>query len=243
MRGTLLNALLVLIGSSIGLGLGSVIPDAAAATALSVVGIVVLVIGIKMAFESKNFVILIVASVFGAVIGVLLGIDQGLDWVADWARSASGGDGSFREGLLTATILFCVGPMTLLGCIQDGLEKKIDLLVIKSVLDLISSTVLASTLGIGVIYSVVAILIIQGGLTLSARALKPIVKNENLIHEATAAGGVIMLVIGLSILGIKVGRENPEVLRADLLLPSLIIAPILAHLFLKEKPETDAQVP
>lgn len=232
MRGTLLNVAAVVVGSLVGLGLGNLLPPEMQVVAQSGIALACFAFGLKMVFDSKSFLIVVGSIVLGGIIGVLIGIAPALDWTAEWIRQRLGGQGRFNEGLITATVLFCIGPMTILGCIKDGLEKKMELLAFKSILDGVSSIFLAATLGMGVLVSAVFVLVIQGGLTLAARLMKPLVDRPPLVREASAAGGVILMSIALGILQIKS-------IPSAAYLPALILAPLAAHLFLKEPPAAE----
>jgi uncharacterized membrane protein YqgA involved in biofilm formation len=222
-RGTLLNTATVAIGAISGYFLGKGIPVEYRQAALNGLGLVVCLIGVKMFFESKNAIIVIAAMAVGGILGVLFHIAPGLAAFAEQIRLRFGGGGTFNEGLITTSVLFCVGPMTLLGCLQDGIEGKIELLAVKSTLDGISAFFFAAALGQGVIVTALIVLIVQGGLTLAARPLHRFAKDEALIAEATAVGGALMLGIGLGLLNIaKLSMET--------YLPALVLAPLLVVL-------------
>lgn len=230
-RGALLNTATVIVGSVIGLLIGSRLAPELQSIALSGIGLVAVGIAIKMFLETKNFLIIAASVALGGVIGKLIGIDVGLAMAADWARHATGAkDMGFNDGLVTATVLFCVGPMTLMGCIQDGLERRIDLLSLKSLLDGISSIFLAAvsaSFGQGVLASAIFVLIVQSSLTALARPLQPVIKNPNVIAEATAAGGAMMLAIGMGLLKVPVVKDIPK----EVYLPALVLAPAFAAVF------------
>lgn len=235
MRGALLNTLTVLVGSALGLAIGSQLPKEFQAIAMTGIGLVAVGIAMKMFFETKNVLIIAASVALGGVLGKLIGIDAGLAAAADWARHMLGGtDTRFNDGLITATVLFCIGPMTLMGCIQDGLERRIDLLGIKSLLDGISATFLAAvspSFGQGVLASAAVVLVVQSSLTALARPLQPVAKNPNVIAEATAAGGAMMLAIGFGLLRVPVVEAIPK----EVYLPALVIAPTLAVLFERKR--------
>ncbi len=220
-RGTLLNTATVAVGALSGMALGHGIPSDFQQVALSGLGLVVCLIGVKMFFQSKNAVIVIAAMSLGGILGAALHISPGLELFAETARQRFGGGGTFNEGLITASVLFCVGPMTLLGCLQDGIEGKIELLAVKSTLDGIAAFFLAATLGSGVLVTALVVLLVQGTLTLAARPLQSFAKDEKLVAEATAVGGALMLGIGLGLLNI--GK-----LSMATYLPSLVLAPAFA---------------
>jgi uncharacterized membrane protein YqgA involved in biofilm formation len=220
MKGTFLNTATVAVGSIIGIAAGNAIPDSYKGLVLSGLGLVTMGLGVKLFLESRNILVVAAAIAVGGMLGMLVGIQAGIESIAGWAKSALGGDGNFVEGMVTASVLFCVGPTTLLGCIQDGLEKKIDLLALKSTLDFFAAMFLAATLGWGVLLSAAVVLVFQGALTLAARWLRPLANDEPLLAEVSGAGGIMMLAIGLGLLEIK---KLPV---ADFL-PAIFIAPLM----------------
>ena len=230
MRGTLLNTATVAAGASLGLAVGQHIPNVYQTVALQGLGLVTCGIGFKMFLQGKNPLISALAIAGGGVLGLALGIQHGIEAVAEWSKVQAGQTGSnhFVEGLVTAFVLFCVGPMTLLGCIQDALEKKIDLLSVKSTLDGIASFFLAALYGAGVLVVAPLLLIFQGLLTLLARPLQPIANNEQMLSETTAAGGAIMFATGLGLLNLA--NLHP----ADYL-PAIVIAPAAVAVGLRFK--------
>lgn len=218
MRGTLLNTVLVLLGAAIGLLLRNLMTQELVNTALTGLGLVTIILGIKMALEGKNVLVIAGSIAIGGVLGHLFGITQGLNSFAEWAKAALAGGGTFNEALLTTSILFCVGPMTLLGCLEDGLEGKIDLLSVKSLMDGIASIFFAAALGPGVLVTGIVVFIVQGALTLLAKRLKPLAEDKELLSITTATGGVILLAIGL-------GLANVVKIPSETYLPSLLLAP------------------
>lgn len=207
MRGTLLNTATVAAGAGIGLAVGSGVPPQYQQIAMSGIGLVVIGMGIKLFLQSKNVLYVAGAIAVGGILGTALGIDAGLQNLTEWIRLRVGGGEHFNEGLIAASLLFCVGPMTLLGCIQDGLEGKIELLSLKSTMDGFSAFFFATALGrsggFGVLVSALVVLVVQGSITLLARPLKPLAEDPDLMPEASGAGGVILLAIGLILLELK----------------------------------------
>jgi len=201
-RGTLLNTATVLAGTTVGLAASQSLPESYERLALAAVGIGTLALGFRMFGSSKNPLIPIGALIFGGLLGHLLGIQAGIEQMAAWAQSAIGRGGRVEEAFVTTSILFCVGPMTLLGCLEDGLEGKVHLLGIKSILDGISSVFFAAALGWGVYLSAGTVLVVQGALTLGARRLRPLTERPMTIEESSAVGGCILLAIGLGLLGV-----------------------------------------
>lgn len=226
-RGTLLNTLTVLVGAGLGMWVGSGLSARLQEVALTGIGLVVIGLGVKLFLETKNLLITAIAIIGGGLIGAALGIDYGLAQFAESMRGVLGGDENFNEGLITASVLFCVGPMTLLGCIKEGLEKDIHLLSIKSLFDMVAAFFLAAGLGAGVLVSAGVVLVVQGLLTALARPLKPLAANPQLAAEASAAGGAIMFAIAINLLGL---RKIPT----EVFLPALVIAPLVAPFFLKK---------
>lgn len=185
------------------------------------IGLITVGLGVKMFLRTENILIVTIAIVIGGVLGKLGNIDLFLAGLGDRVQNSIGAQGTFSEGLIAASILYCVGPITILGCLEDGLERKIELLSVKSVLDGIASVFLTAALGVGVLFSAVVVFVVQGGLTLAAQPLEPIMKRGTVIAELSAAGGCIMMVIGLRFLGF-------EHLQPELFLPALVIAPLIA---------------
>ncbi len=225
MRGTLLNTATVAAGATIGLVVGKAIPGSYQTVALHGLGLVVCGIGIKMFLQGKNPLISALAVASGGIVGLALGIHHGIELIAQWSKTELGQSGAnrFSEGLVTSFVLFCIGPMTLLGCMQDALEKKIELLGIKSTLDGIASIFLAAASGAGVLVTALLLFLFQGTLTMLARPLQPIAKDEEMLAETTAAGGAIMVGTALGLLEIKD-------LHPANYLPAVFIAPLIVHI-------------
>jgi len=188
-------------------------------------GLVTLVIGIRMALETANIIIVLISVLIGAILGEWWRIDVGLERVAEWLkarvarRTSAAALVHFSEGFITASLVFCVGPMTILGALQDGLVGDYTLLAIKSALDGFAALAFASSLGVGVLFSVITILVYQGGISLLASLLHNFL-NDTIINEMSATGGVLMLAIGLLLLNIRR-------IRVANLLPSLLVVVVL----------------
>ncbi len=230
MTGTLLNILTVLLGSTLGVLLGNRLPDRMRETVLRGLGLVTTVIGLQMTTETHNVLIVLGSVLVGGILGEWWGIEDGLNRLGAWLEArfnrAEAGRGSnrFIRGFVTASLLFCVGPMTFLGAIQDGLTGNYRLLAIKAVLDGFASLALASSLGIGVAFAVLVILIYQGGLSLLAAQAQALL-TDPMIAEMTATGGVLILGLGISTLleikPIRVGNFLPALLVAPLIVAAL----------------------
>lgn len=226
MTGTLLNIVTVLLGGLIGLLFGARIPERFKSTVIAGMGLFTFAMGVQMFLGTDNPLVVLGALLVGALLGEWWRIEEGLRNLGArlekrFARDDSAeGSARFVRGFLTASLLFCVGPMTILGSIQDGLTGNYELLAVKSVLDGFAALAFASTLGIGVLFSSLVILVYQGGISLLAGGLSAIV-TETMMAEMTATGGVILMGLAVSSLlelkSIRVGN----------FLPALAIAPLI----------------
>lgn len=223
MIGTAINIATVVLGGGLGTVLGQRLPERIRETVMHGLGLVTLVVGLRLTTQTKNVLIVLGSVLVGAIIGEWWRIDVGLERLSEWLRrrvarfSSESSLTHFTEGFVTASLVFCVGPMTILGSIQDGLRGDYTLLAIKSLLDGFAALAFASSLGMGVIFSIVTILVYQGGITLLA-GLAQSVLTDAMIAEMSATGGVMILAIGLLLLDLKR-------IRVANLLPALIIAP------------------
>ena len=221
MMGTFINMITVLIGSCVGILLGERLPERIRETVMHGLGLLVLVIGIQMALKTTNILILMGSILIGGILGEWINIHQGLDRLGQNLQTRFGKDGSnrFSEGFVTASLVFCVGPMTFLGALQDGLTGNYELLAIKAMLDGFASLAFAAVFGIGVLFSIGTILILQGSISLGANLMDGLLTTP-MIDEMTATGGLMIMGIGFSLL-------NLLHLRTANYLPALVIAPIL----------------
>jgi uncharacterized membrane protein YqgA involved in biofilm formation len=230
LSGTLLNAATVLVGGLLGTVLGDRLPERMREQVVRGVGLFVLVMGVKFALDTGNLLYLLGSIVFGGILGSLAAIDRRLNSLGDalQRRFATPGRAStVSEAFVTASIVFCVGPLTFLGSIQNGLTGDAGLLTIKSVLDGFTAIALAATLGWGVLLTIVVILVYQGGLALGAAALAGLLSDAQL-REMNAVGGLLILGVGLKLLKIA------DVKVADFL-PAILVAPLLVALVIKVK--------
>lgn len=227
MTGTLLNLATVLTGGALGLLLGARLPERLRRTVTSGMGLFTVALGLQMFLQTDNALIVLGSLLIGALLGEWARLEDGLLHLGDMlqARLAHDGQGGshMAHAFLTASLLFCVGPMTILGSLQDGLTGDFRLLAVKSALDGFAALALASTLGPGVLFSGVVILIYQGGLSLLAGWLAPLI-TDPMMNELTATGGVIL--IGLAISSLLELRP----IRVGSFLPALLVAPLLVAL-------------
>ncbi len=222
MIGTLMNTGTVLAGTAIGILLRRRIPDQFGSELIRVMGLFTLVIGLKNAGSSPDLLVTLICVVLGTIFGMVLKFDERLNGLGDIAKSKLGklGEGRFTEGLMAASLLFCIGPMTVMGSIADGLRGDYSILAMKSVMDGVSSMALASTMGIGVGFSAIVVFIVQGGITLAAGSIGHLM-TEAMIAHITAAGGLILMGLSMN-LALKAG------IKASNMLPALLIAALAA---------------
>lgn len=225
MLGTLINAGAVIAGSVIGLLVHSKLPKKYTVIVFHAIGLFTLFLGVKMALDTTNLLIMIFSVVLGSVIGELMNIEGGVDRFSKYVKNkVKSKNEKFTEGFVTAFLLFCMGSLTVLGAMEEGFGNAPNLLLAKSVLDGFASIALAAGLGIGVLFSVIPLLIYQGGLTLFAAALKEIL-SVAVITEMSAVGGILLIGLGINILEIK----KIKILN---MLPALVVAVILSLIFI-----------
>ncbi len=229
MTGTFLNVVTVVIGSLLGAILGNRLPDKMRETVMNGLGLMTAVIGMQMALGTRNVLLLMGSVLVGGVLGEWWQIQEGLEAAGRWLEERVGNavgatdERSITRAFVTASLVFCVGPLTILGSIQDGLTGDYSLLAIKSMLDGFAALAFSATLGPGVLLSVLTILVYQGGLSLAAMgvgsALGEVTRQTPWVIEMTAAGGVLILGISLVLLDLRR-------IRVANLLPAVIIAPL-----------------
>ena len=227
MIGVIVNTLTVLVGSFLGLLLKKGIPERVSKSVMVAIGLCTVYIGIDGAMSGENTIVLIVSMVLGTIVGTFLDIDGKINSVGlffERKMKRKDGKSTIAEGFMTGSLLFCVGAMTIVGSLNSGLSGDHTLILTKSVLDLISSCMLASTLGIGVMFAAIFVFVFQGVLVLCAGLLQNVLSDASLIAEITCAGSVIIIGLGLNILGISKFKV------ADML-PAIIFVPIIYFLF------------
>lgn len=226
MTGTIINIIAVLVGGSIGLAFGSRIPERIKNTVIAGMGLFTAAMGLQMFLKSENQLIVLGALLIGALLGEWIGIEDGLQAVGQslekrFSSDSETGTGSkFVRGFMVSSLLFCIGPMAILGSIQDGLTGDYNLLAVKSTLDGFASIAFASTLGVGVLFSSIILLVYQGGISLLAGLLNSII-TDPMMAEMTATGGVILMGVAvnnlLELKKIRVGNFLPALAAAPLI--------------------------
>ena len=224
MTGTLINAVAIIIGSFIGIGLNTKLPKRFISIVFQAIGLFTLFIGVFMALKTNNMFLMVISIVCGGIIGEWINIDKFINRFGNSIKNKINSENSrFSEGLVTAFLLFCMGSLTILGAIEEGSGDKPNLLLAKSVLDGVSSIALGAALGYGVLFSVIPLLIYQGGLTLLATYFGDFFA-ENIINELTGIGGLMLIGLGINILEIK----QLKILN---MIPALVIIVILVYFF------------
>lgn len=212
--GTIVNSITIIVGSLLGIILKNSIKEDYKNTIMTGVGLTVIIIGINGGIKSQNMVLVIVSIVLGSLIGEIIGIEEKLIKLGDKMSQYFGNsDSNFSQGFVTASLVYCVGAMSIIGALESGLLNSNETLYAKSVLDGVSAIILASTLGIGVIFAVIPVFIYQGSISVLSHYLKDILV-DSLILEVSAIGGILIMAIGINLLGIKkmkVGNMLPAV--------------------------------
>lgn len=226
MRGTLVNVLVILVGSSLGFVLQNRFPKRMQERTVQGMGLAVLLIGINMARQDDRILLIIISLILGAIVGEILYIEENLNRLGEFlARlfQASDSGEKFSAGFLQASLLFCIGAMAIMGALQEGIKGDPEILYAKSVLDGFSSMAFASTMGMGVAFSAVPVFLYQGSITLLAQYMQGFL-TPPAIQLMTATGGLLIMGIGVNML--ELGK-----IRVGNLLPAIFIALLLGHIF------------
>jgi uncharacterized protein len=231
--GTLLNVGTVLLGGLIGTLLGARLPEKMRHTVMNGLGLVTIVLGMSMALETRNVLIVMGSVLVGGVLGEWWRIEDGLEAVGNWLERRFGGSTDAQSGrsimraFVTSSLVFCVGPLTVVGAVLDGLTGNFQPLAVKSLLDGFAALAFGASLGPGVLFSAVTVLLYQGGLSLAAQglgtSLGSVSAQTPAVIEMGATGGVLILGIGLLLLDLKKVRVGN-------FLPAIAIAPLLVLL-------------
>ena len=205
MLGTIVNTIAVIIGAGIGMLLKKGIPEKLSDTMMKGLGLCTLFLGISGSLDGQNSLILIISIVVGALIGEGVDLDARLNQLGKWLenrfKSKDGSKVSVAEGFVSASLLFCVGAMTIVGSLQSGLQGNHEMLFNKSMLDFVAAIIFASTMGVGVMLSAVFVLVYQGAITLLAQWVAPVL-SDVVIAEMNCVGSVIIMGLALNMLGI-----------------------------------------
>jgi len=225
--GTIVNSLSIIIGSLMGYFLKNQFSDDIKSTIMQGLSLTVMLIGISMSIKTKNLLVVTLSIVTGAIIGEVLKIEEGLNKIGgQLEKRFSNNEGEFTKAFVTASLVYCVGAMAIMGSIESGLNGNHSILLVKSILDGVSSIVFTSSLGIGVAFASIPVFIYQGAITLSAKFIKAYL-NDDVIREMTATGGLLIFGIGINMLSgnsrIKVGN----------LLPAIFTVIFITYMFLK----------
>jgi uncharacterized membrane protein YqgA involved in biofilm formation len=227
MTGNFINFFAILVGSGLGILFGARLSENLKTTVIAGMGLFTSAVGMQMFLKTENALIVLGALILGAILGEWWGVEDSLQHLGVWLEkrlsgSSEGGSSRFVRGFLTASVLYCTGPMAVLGSISDGLRGDYLTLSIKSVLDGFISIAFASTLGIGVAFSALPVFIYQGSISLLAAQLNAIV-TTTMMNEMTATGGVLLIGIGISSL-LEIKK-----IRVGNFLPALAIAPVIVY--------------
>lgn len=205
MLGTIVNIATIILGSGLGLLLRKGIPQRLTDAVMKAVALCVIYIGIDGCLEGNNTLVAIVSMALGTLIGELLDLDGRLNSLGEKIESKvsknSKGENSIAKGFVTASLLFCVGAMAIVGSLNSGINGNHEILFSKSLLDLITSFILATTLGIGVMFSAAFVFLYQGSITVLAQFIGPYL-SDAVIAEMTCVGSILIIALGLNMLGV-----------------------------------------
>jgi hypothetical protein len=222
--GTIANSLAIIVGSSLGIIFHREFPQKIKAIIFEAIGLSIIIIGIQMALKVEDLLVFIFSILIGGIIGEAIDLEKHFENFGNLLKEKIGSENKrFTHGFLTSSLLFCVGSMAIVGSLNDGLRGDHSLLFTKSILDGFTSLALASTYGIGVLFSFIPILLYQGGITILSVQLQGLLSNL-LVAQLTAVGGVLILGLGINLLEIKK-------IKITNLLPSLLIVIILSLIF------------
>ena len=224
--GTIINTLTVLGGGMLGLLVGNKIPERVRVIIVQVIGLTTLAIGLRDVIDTDNIVFPLLGMVLGGIVGELLRLEDRLAGIGEFLRrkfAKEANESSFVNGFVTATLLFCVGPLTILGAIEDASGKTPQLYIIKGTLDGFMTIIFAALYGVGAVFSALSVFVVQGSLTLFGTTLDALL-TDRMRLELFSAGGLAVVAIGINLLEIKK-------IRLGSLLPGLVITPLLVWIF------------
>jgi uncharacterized membrane protein YqgA involved in biofilm formation len=224
--GTMANAGAIVLGGLAGAYLHKSVSPRVSETLTQAMGLAIMLVGLQMALKTESMLLLIVGVIIGSAIGEAVDIERMLGALGAWLESkVGGGEGRIAKAFVTASLIYCVGAMAIVGSIEEGLNQNHTILFAKATLDGVLSLVLSSTMGVGVVFSAIPIILYQGSITLLAEAFKTILTGA-VIREMSAAGGLLVVGIGTNLLGVKNVRVGN-------MLPSIFVVVILALLVQK----------
>lgn len=223
--GTIVNALAIILGALVGLLAKKAIKQNMGDLIMTAIPIVVMILGVQFGIASNNILIVIVSLVIGAIIGELIDIDGKLDGFGKSVESKlKGGDSNFSVAFVSTTLIYCVGSMAILGSMESGINNQHTILYTKALMDGISAVFFASSLGVGVLFSSISVFVYQGILTILSGYVAPYLSPE-VVTEMSATGGVLLIALAFTILGIKK-------IKVANLLPAIFL-PVIIMLFFK----------
>lgn len=227
MFGVFVNAISIMVGSLIGFVLKKGLPDRVTKSVMNTMGLITIFISLSAIIKGEKYLAIIISLVLGTIIGEFIDIDKRINNLGELLKerfTIKGGDSRFAEAFASASILFAVGAMAILGSIDAGLKHDYSILYVKSTLDFVSSIMLTATMGIGVLFSGFVIIIYQGAIALLAGSIKFIADDVSLMNELSCVGNIMIFALGLNLLGAtKIKIAN--------MLPALLILPIIINLF------------
>ncbi|MBI3091571.1 MAG: DUF554 domain-containing protein [Candidatus Tectomicrobia bacterium] len=224
MKGTMVNMLAVVVGSLLGLAVGSKLPERLRRLLLQVLGLGTLFLGFDMGTKTQHFMIVLGSLLCGGIVGEILNFERRLEALGQWLQARTGSSsGTFVAGFVTASLVYCIGALTIVGSIQEGISGDPTLLYTKSLLDGAASVAFAASLGLGVAFAALTVLVVQGLLTLLGAQLQFLL-NPAVLNELTATGGLMVVGVGLLLLDVvRIPVAN--------LLPALVFAVVFTLLF------------
>ncbi len=225
MTGTIINALAILLAGLVGLMLRKGLPENMSKSMQDGLGLLVMIIGIQFAFKAENLAIVGISLALGAIIGEWRQWEAKLNSLGEvlQRRFGNGEDNQFVKGFVSASLLFCIGAMAVIGALEDGLTGNYQILLVKSILDGIFSLIFAASMGVGVLFSALPVFIYQGTISLAAQVIKPIL-TDPMLNNITALGGVLIAGLGLNLVGVTR-------IRVANLLPGIIIVPFIMVIY------------
>ena len=225
MLGTIVNVVTIILGTFLGNSLKGRFSDNIKNTVMHGLSLTVMLIGLSMAIKTQNLLIITLSMVVGGILGEIIKIEDGLNKFGIRLEARfSGEDGNFTRAFVSASLIYCVGAMAVLGSIQSGLEGNHSILFVKSILDGVSAVVFSSSMGIGVAFAALPVFLYQGAITLAASYIKAFL-TDTIIIEMSAAGGLLIFAIGINMLGLNV------TIKVGNLLPAIFVAVVLTMIF------------